>query len=631
MQTIALPIKFHSNRPRAVAYAVPVVVTMFALMLRHFLAPILGESAPLLVFIVPIILSAWYGGFGPGIVATFVAAMVGTYFFVPPRFSLILPTIAEVMHVTLFVCQGVLISMLLQSLHNSRQQVVLSNRNLTQSEERFRLLIESVSDYAIFMLDPDGRIITWNLGAERMTGYLPHEILGQHFSVFYTSADRSHGLSEAHLQVARTDGCLHYEADRGRKDGSFFWADVLITALRNDKSELVSFAIITRDLTERKVAEQDLRESEERYRTVMEAVPQILWVLQPDGSVSFANQRWSEYTGLPRMVNNLGWIEVIHPLDQPRLREYWRAVMQGDHETHVEVRVKRVDGVYRWHFAQLVPMKNAAQQTVSWLGNASDVDDLKGAETKVRQLNATLEQRVVLRTQQLADANAELEHFAYSVAHDLRAPLRGLQGLAQALSEDYAEVVDADGQEYLHHMTTAAEQMDVLIQDLLDYSRLSRVELTMQPVQLAVVLREAHAQLASDFDRRGAKLHLLTELPLVCAHAPTLVQVVSNLLSNAIKFVPESVTPYIEVQADTYNNHVRLSISDNGIGIASEHHQRIWNVFERLHGIESYPGTGIGLAIVRKGVERMGGKVGVESQFGEGSRFWLELPQPENV
>jgi signal transduction histidine kinase len=319
----------------------------------------------------------------------------------------------------------------------------------------------------------------------------------------------------------------------------------------------------------------------------------------------------------------------VHPQDQGRLHEYWHDVVQGEQERHVEVRVKRVDGAYRWHLARLVPITNVNRDGLAWLGNATDVHDLKRAETEVRQVNATLEQRVVTRTRQLADVNAELEHFAYSVAHDLRAPLRGLQGLAHALREDYADAIDADGQEYLRHMITAAEHMDLLIQDLLAYSRLGRAELVLQTVPLSVVLGEARTQIATEYNERHAELRVAGELPLVCAHQQTLVQVVSNLLSNAIKFVPNNVTPCIEVKAEMRSSWVRLWIIDNGIGIASEHHQRIWNVFERLHGTEAYPGTGIGLAIVRKGIERMGGNVGVESQLGAGSRFWVELPHPE--
>jgi signal transduction histidine kinase/CHASE3 domain sensor protein len=278
---------------------------------------------------------------------------------------------------------------------------------------------------------------------------------------------------------------------------------------------------------------------------------------------------------------------------------------------------------------------------------------------QLEQYNAQLEQRVSDRTVQLQEANAELEAFAYSVSHDLRAPLRAMQGFSYALLEDYGDSFDAIGQDYAQRIVTAAQRMDTLIQDLLDYSRLNRAEIRLQPIHLEAVVVEVLAQIESELRQKQAQVLVQKPLLQVIGHRTTLIQVLTNLLNNAIKFVPPGVQPQVRVWAEDRESSVaeeqpivetraiasraeepksnqpsansqywvRLWIEDNGIGIAPEHQQRIFRVFERLHGIESYPGTGIGLAIVRKGLERMGGYAGVESQAGQGSRFWIDLPK----
>lgn len=240
-----------------------------------------------------------------------------------------------------------------------------------------------------------------------------------------------------------------------------------------------------------------------------------------------------------------------------------------------------------------------------------------------------LEQRVAERTRSLQEANAELASFTYSVSHDLRAPLRAMEGFAQALLEDYADRLDETGQEYAQRIVAASRRMETLIQDLLAYSHLRQTNLRLRPLSLETVVDESLQTLNAEIECCQAHVIVEPPLPPVLGHRTTLVQVIENLISNAIKFVPPDVDPQVHIHATTQNGFVRLYIEDNGIGIAHRHHQRIFEVFERLHGIETYPGTGIGLAICRKIVERHGGKIWVESEPGKGSTFYFTLPAVE--
>ena len=245
---------------------------------------------------------------------------------------------------------------------------------------------------------------------------------------------------------------------------------------------------------------------------------------------------------------------------------------------------------------------------------------------KIAQDAAELERRVAERTAQLQEINEELDAFAYSVSHDLRSPLRAIQGFAELLLENKDKREDPERADFLARISAAAGDMDQMILDLLDYSRLSRQEILSHTVNLDQVVREASDQLERDGKAGGCKLDVAGPLPQVRGDHAVLVQVVRNLLSNAVKYVAPGVTPELRIWAERTDSKIRLYLQDNGIGIAPEHQKRIFKLFERLHGVESYNGTGIGLAIAQKAVTRLGGRIGVDSRLGEGSRFWIELP-----
>jgi PAS domain S-box-containing protein len=244
----------------------------------------------------------------------------------------------------------------------------------------------------------------------------------------------------------------------------------------------------------------------------------------------------------------------------------------------------------------------------------------------VQQHAATLERQVAERTAQFEALSSDMEAFAYTVAHDLRAPVRAMQGISQALLDDYGDRLDERGLDLATRVVRAAERMDALIQDLLTYSRVSRAHIVPERLSLQTPVDDAVHQLEEVLAEARATVTVERPLPDVIGERQVLAQVLVNLLSNAAKFVRPGTAPRIRVRADGHDGAVRLWVEDDGIGIAPEHRERVFRGFERLHGREAYPGTGLGLAIVKKGVERCGGRAGVESAEGGGSRFWIELP-----
>jgi signal transduction histidine kinase len=277
---------------------------------------------------------------------------------------------------------------------------------------------------------------------------------------------------------------------------------------------------------------------------------------------------------------------------------------------------------------------------------ARDITSRKHAEQEIQRLNVELQHRV----NALIEVNRELEAFNYSISHDLRAPLRSMQSFSQALLEDTDSKLSPDAVDFLGRIMRSGKYMDNLLRDLLAYSRLARIDFHTGRVDLDQTLREVLNQFHKDIKDRKARIEIPSPLGSVMANQPILKQILANLIGNALKFVEPTVTPQITITSKvvtfsdlqpptsdpspttsdlgppTFDSVIRVTIDDNGIGIHPDHHKKIFGLFERLHPNQAYAGTGIGLALVRKGIERLGGDLGLDSSPGHGSRFWFELP-----
>lgn len=374
---------------------------------------------------------------------------------------------------------------------------------------------------------------------------------------------------------------------------------------------------------ERQRAEEELRAGGQHLRDILDSLYAFVGVMTPDGTLTLANRAPLDRAGL-KQEDVLGkafpdtyWWS-YSTLVQERLWGAIQRVAKGETVRYDET-VRLKDGQYAVIDFVLTPMLGENGRVTHIVPSGIDITERKQAEESLQRLTQELEMRVAERT-------ADLEAFTYMAAHDLRAPLRGMQGMASILLEDYEDSLDATGRQYAQRIIKASERLDNLIRDLLAYARVSRETIKSVRVELASAVNEAWEEVSDVGSETSATIEVTTPLPAVMGHPTVLTQVLTNLFANATKFVAPGVSPTIKVYAEQLDGAVRLWVEDNGIGIPAEYQGRVFAIFERLHAGDTYPGTGVGLAIVRKGIERMGGRVGMESSVGVGSRFWIELP-----
>jgi PAS domain S-box-containing protein len=291
---------------------------------------------------------------------------------------------------------------------------------------------------------------------------------------------------------------------------------------------------------------------------------------------------------------------------------------------HYETVRRRKDGKLVEISLTISPIRDASGTIIGASKIARDISELRRAQEALARTNVELENRVAERTASLTQLIGQMEEFSYSVSHDLRAPIRTMQGYARAILEDHGTKLEPEVCDYLERICRSGERMDRLVRDILTYSRVSRAEAKLHPVALDMLIRDIISH-CPELQEPRARVNVQMPLGTVLAHEPSLMQAISNLLNNAAKFVAPGVVPEIRIYSQNGGRTLRLWVADNGIGIRPEHQSRLFGLFQRIHPEHQFEGTGIGLAVVRKSVEKMGGRVGVESN-GAGSRFWVDLP-----
>ncbi|HEX2167525.1 MAG TPA: ATP-binding protein, partial [Longimicrobiales bacterium] len=426
--------------------------------------------------------------------------------------------------------------------------------------------VQSVKDYAILMLDPDGRVVSWNEGAERIKGYTAEEIRGRSFTVFYPEEARAAAFPEYELEQAARNGRFEDEGWRVRKDGTRFWANVVITALRGASGRLLGFAKVTRDLTERRNAE------EARVRLAAEEAAHAEAARRSEELEQLNEELLNQSAELEEQTNEM----------EEQTAEM-QSLMQQLEDANVQLRAA-----------------------------------LKSTEAARRTAEHSAEEA--------AAAYRELDQFAYVASHDLKAPLRGISNLAQWIQDDLGDDLPGESQEHVRLLQGRVRRMEALIDGILAYSRAGRQGAEPQIVDTGAIVGEAIELLAPP---AGITVEVQSDMPTVLAERVSLQQVFMNLIGNAIKYAG-AYRPDVVVQVGwaSRGDFHEFTVSDNGPGIAEEYHERIWAIFQTLEARDRVEGTGIGLSVVKKVVESRGGRTWVRSAPGEGAVFGFTWPVP---
>lgn len=391
----------------------------------------------------------------------------------------------------------------------------------------------------------------------------------------------------------------------------------------DEHDRMIGISGVWTDITSRKQFEEKLRQSEEGLRTLADTLPSIVWTAREDGTIDYLNRRWIEYTGesFERPISE-AWQSVIDPQDFQRVREGWLYSVQTGLPYKSEARMRRRDGMYRWHLVQARSLKNSSGQTLRWFGSITDIDDQK------RQAE-TLERRVAERTKELISANRELEAFSYSVSHDLRAPLRSMDGFSEILLSRYGDRIDETGRSYLQRVRSASRNMATLIDDLLTLSRIGRTEMVKEPFDLSSMARDLFEEKRRAEPDRLVRVEVESGL-MVHADESLLRIALWNLIDNAWKYTSKTPNAVISFSSFMSEEGMRVfKIQDNGAGFDMVHAKQLFKAFQRLHSADEFPGTGIGLATAYRIIARHGGTLWAESEKGKGSSFYFNLGDSE--
>ena len=499
---------------------------------------------------------------------------------------------------------------------------------LRKSEARYRTVVEEVRE-VIFRIDADGRCQFLNRAWEELTGHRVVDSLGLPIIDFIDAADRERYADAVRRATHGARGDYRGEHRLVASHGAETWVRVHARPILDDAGRFSGMSGTLSDITKAKHAEQALIREHALLEALMDSTPDHIYFKDADSRFTMVNAAVARSLGLDDPAQAVGRTDFdffpeeearpVFEAEQEIMRSRMPVVGLVEKETWP-------DGRETWSSTTKLVRTDPEGNVLGTFGISRDITARVRAEADVRQLNEKLEHRVAARTAELAAANKELETFTYSVSHDLRAPLRAINGFSEILLRRHRDALDEQGRHYLDTIVASSEEMGVLIEALLDYSRMGRGIVRAEPVPLRPLVIRLRATFDERIDAAGATLEVVEPLAVPVGDPVLLERILANLVDNALTYRRAGVAPRVTLSSIAQGATVTLAVADNGLGIAPDQHERIFEVFARLHGDDEYAGTGIGLSIVRRAARLMGSEVLVESTVGAGSTFSLELP-----
>ena len=516
---------------------------------------------------------------------------------------------------------------LVDAINNLHTQLQQSHNSIRERGEKVQLLLDSTAE-AIYGIDAHRRIIFVNPSCVRMLGYDSQEqLLGKDArELFHNNASNKNPnpqiLTDSSIAHTQTD--LSENAIFRRKDGGTFPVELWSHPISHD-GEVKGAVVTFLDITQRQKAEQALRESEARFRTLAKVAPVGIYQTDKHGNCVYVNEQWCEIAGMvPEQAYGDGWIQALHCDDKSKVMSEWCEAVASQRMFRSEYRFKDGKGRVTWVWGTALAELEPNGEIRGYIGTITDITLRKQAEQLLERNQERLELMVAERTAELAAKNNELESFCYSVSHDLRAPLRAIDGFCQILLEDHYAQLDDSGRGYLQRSRAASQRMSQLIDDLLSLSRVGRAEINKEIVDLSAMVLEIGATLQESQPRRRVEFRVQKGIT-VCADRKLLHIAMVNLLDNAWKFTAGTNNALIEVAMSVLKGCQTIVVRDNGAGFDMRYADKLFRPFQRLHAFEEYQGTGIGLATVQRVVARHGGTIWAQAEHGKGAAFFFTL------
>jgi PAS domain S-box-containing protein len=501
---------------------------------------------------------------------------------------------------------------------------ISERRSAEENVRQLANIVESSGD-AIIGLTPEGVIRSWNPGAERLYGYSAQEALGK-LTQMLLPEHRSGEEQELLSRVLSGDRVEHHETERVRKDGGVLDVSLTVSPIKDAVGTVVGISSVSRDITERKRADRALRQTQEGFRSAFENAPigMALFSIAPEENARLleVNGSLSRITGYSiQQLLEMDLRSITHPEDRESERPLAEQLIAGEIPNYqIEKRYLTRDGSIVWVTHNASTVSDSQDNLVYGIAQVEDITERKRAEQGLARAAAELERRAT----ELERSNTALQQFAYAASHDLSEPLRMVSSYVQLIAKRYRGRLDSDADEFIGFAVDGVFRMQALIDGLLLYSRAGTSEYEMQLVDCSEVAKTTLTTMQTTLREAGAVVEV-DPLPTVRGDETQLSQLFQNLVSNAIKFVADG-PPRVQISVERQGDDWCFSVADNGIGVEPAHAERIFNVFQRLHGRGEYPGSGVGLAICKRIVERHSGRIWVESRPEGGSTFSFTIP-----